>query len=164
MPIHGILNKKALMTEGIPTGGSMKPDSPFRKAINAIDCLSARRRTFIRYARRSSRVPSRAADAGRVPRSGTGLSARTQRKAAADPGGYPVLRQHRGAAAVRALRPLERGLSVPARGSLRWSEPGAAGARQLLWIRVSDGRLVRSAERALQRLSARQRGTAAPPV
>ena len=69
-----------------------------------------------------------------------------------------------GAAAVRALRPLERGLSVPARGSLRWSEPGAAGARQLLWIRVSDGRLVRSAERALQRLSARQRGTAAPPV
>lgn len=90
--------------------------------------------------------------------------ARTQRKAAADPGGYPVLRQHRGAAAVRALRPLERGLSVPARGSLRWSEPGAAGARQLLWIRVSDGRLVRSAERALQRLSARQRGTAAPPV
>ena len=27
MPIHGILNKKALMTEGIPTGGSMKPDS-----------------------------------------------------------------------------------------------------------------------------------------
>ena len=63
-----------------------------------------------------------------------------------------------------AARPLERGLSVPARGSLRWSEPGAAGARQLLWIRVSDGRLVRSAERALQRLSARQRGTAAPPV